>query len=1814
MKRVLSIRKRHTIVIPVTNTSSAPRFAALRPLMIAALLFAAAPPASALAARSANVGLTMSGPSSVAPGSNVVYTITVANSGPNNATQVRVSNPTPAGLVFVSNSGACTTAFPCALGSLARNATRTITATFQVPAGYTSPNPILNHATVTARVADPVEANNSASVSTSLVSADLALTASTPSVAVPGADLTMSVTVTNLGPSSAGSVRVDAPSPSGLVFVSNAGDCATGFPCELGNLAMGATRTITSTYSVPSAYRTPDPIVRTATVSGAVLDEHASNNLVSSSISVTPSADLEVAGVAPATIVPGTDAVYRFTVTNRGPSVAEGVVLANPTPSGLVFEANDGDCTGEFPCVFGSLAVGESRTVQTTLAVPSSYSGPDPVVALALVSASNADPAGANDTASLSSPVGARADLEIEAAAPGGVTPGTTFVQTVTVTNHGPSDAADVSVANPTPTGLAFVSNSGACPGAYPCALGVLPAGQSRTIATTWSVPANYTTPAPVVVTATTSASTTDPVAANNTSSSSSEISSIDSDLEVSLSGPAVVTPGTNAVYIAVVTNHGPSAAALTSVTNTTPSGLSFVSNSGAGAGAFPCALGTLDAGASRTITTTYAVPASYTTPNPVVNTVRASSSAADSVPANDVASATSSVQARANLSISRSAPASVQAGELLTVTVVVANAGPSDARNVSVAAPTPPGLAFVSNSGACVGAYPCSLATVAAGGTRTITTTYRVPSSFAAPASVSGTATVSSTTADPETSNNSSSSSTSVSARADLAIVATGAASVAAGNTVVYTTTVTNLGPSDASAVQVSAPTPADLVFVSNSGDCTSAFPCALGVVAAGATRTVQTTFAVPASYTTPSSIAFATLVATSTEDAASGNNASEVSTTVSRSADLSVHQSAPGGVTPGTQLVVTVAVANQGPSDAAAVVVTSPTPTGLVFVSNSGACSGAYPCSLGTLASGTTRTITTTFSVPSNYSTPDPITSSVSVSSSTPDPSSANNSGSVSIDVTSDVSELAIAAVGPTSVTPGTVATYTLTVSNQGPSDATGADVEAIVPAGFVFVSNTGACTGAFPCTLTNVPNGSSRTITSTWTVPAAYTSPAPAVSTFLVSAFDADPVSSNNSASVSSAVTPSSDLAVSQSAPADVTPGQTLVYTRIVANAGVSEAGDVVVDAPTPLGLQFVSNAGACATSFPCSLGRLAVGATRTIASTYLVPEHYRTPDPIVATVSVHGSGTDPVSSNDSAGSSTTVRSVCGDGVVGAGEQCDGEACCDATTCRFRSAGQVCRAAAGDCDVAETCTGAAAECPADAFAPSDVVCRAVDGDCDAAETCSGASADCPADAFAEAGLVCRSGSGDSCDPDEICSGNDAACPADIVAEAGTPCREAGGVCDTAETCTGIAVQACPVDAFADSHVVCRAAAGACDIAETCTGTTAECPADAFAEATMVCRPGSGDVCDPDEYCDGASAACPEDVVAEAGTTCREADGACDAAETCTGLAGQACPVDAFADSNVVCRAAAGACDIAETCTGASAECPADTLADATVVCREAGGQCDSAESCDGASAECPADAFAPLGTACAADGNECTDDVCDGQGACGVNNTAPCDDASVCTENDRCSAGTCTGEALDCSDGDVCSHDTCDPDLGCVSSYEPEPDCFRATKAKLVLRDAENDSKDALLFMMKTEEAVTMDRLGDPFSGADYGLCVYDVSSGPEDSFIGSAVVPAGRSWSMKDRVLRYFDKTASVEGVREIRTAATRGERPSTKQRFIAKGRRLVLPGSTGSGDHYFSSNSRLVVQMANGQGACWSAAFSGSSFLKNSPGMVKARSR
>ena len=156
-----------------------------------------------------------------------------------------------------------------------------MTSTVTIPPDYTGPVTFVIRQAVNTQSFDPAPANNIAAVTTTIgesAVADLSITKTGPATAVPGGRVTYAITVANAGPAVATGVTVDDPTPAGLTWVSTSGDCTTAFPCDLGTMAPGTTRTIAATYTVAGGTAAPPEITNTATVLSGVGDPNPANN------------------------------------------------------------------------------------------------------------------------------------------------------------------------------------------------------------------------------------------------------------------------------------------------------------------------------------------------------------------------------------------------------------------------------------------------------------------------------------------------------------------------------------------------------------------------------------------------------------------------------------------------------------------------------------------------------------------------------------------------------------------------------------------------------------------------------------------------------------------------------------------------------------------------------------------------------------------------------------------------------------------------------------------------------------------------------------------------------------------------------------------------------------------------------------------------------------------------------------------------------------------------------------------------------------------------------------------------------------------------------------------------------------------------------------------------------------------------------------------------------------------------------------------------------------------------------------------------
>jgi hypothetical protein len=146
--------------------------------------------------------------------------------------------------------------------------------------------------------------------------------------------------------------------------------------------------------------------------------------------------------------------------------------------------------------------------------------------------------------------------------------------------------------------------------------------------------------------------------------------------------------------------------------------------------------------------------------------------------------------------------------------------------------------------------------------------------------------------------------------------------------------------------------------------------------------------------------------------------------------------------------------------------------------------------------------------------------------------------------------------------------------------------------------------------------------------------------------------------------------------------------------------------------------------------------------------------------------------------------------------------------------------------------------------------------------------------------------------------------------------------------------------------------------------------------------------------------------------------------------------------------------ACTTGDTCSGGVCQPGAPVVCNDSNVCTtdicNAGVGCQfipNALSCDDGSLcttgdTCSAGSCVGTPVVCN-DSNVCTTDTCNALTGCAfTNNTAPCSDGDACTENDTCAGGLCVpGTAVVCNDANACTTDTCDSVNGCEYTNNTE-----------------------------------------------------------------------------------------------------------------------------------------------------------------------------
>ncbi|GAO30213.1 hypothetical protein JCM15548_12470 [Geofilum rubicundum JCM 15548] len=645
--------------------------------------------------------------------------------------------------------------------------------------------------------------------------------------------------------------------------------------------------------------------------------------------------------------------------------------------------------------------------------------------------------------------------------------------------------------------------------------MGAITASTSKTLEITATVKPTGTYTFPGSITG----GQSDPTAGNNTTSTTTTptpITDLTLGVAVDEEEPDV---GSNVTFTITATNNGPSNATGVNVSAILPAGYTLISQTGGtnyipGTGAW--SVGDLAASTNKTLEITASVNPS----GPYAFNGTIAGSQTDLITDNNDASTTTTPQPITDLALNMAVDnPTPDVGSNVTFSLTATNNGPSNATGVTVTAALPAGYTYVSHTaGMTYSSGSWTVGNLAAGTNKTleITATVNPTGSYTFNGTIEGGQT------DLTTGNNSTSTTTNSTDITDLVIdVTVDNATPNVGSHVVFTLTATNNGPSDASGVNVTAALPAGYTYVSHtSGIAYISGTWTVGNLTAGTSKELKIT----ATVNPPANYLFNASISGNQSDLSTGNNSDQISITPQQS-DLIINMSASeSDPLVGETVTFTLSATNEGPNNATNVLVTDQLPSGFTHTGSTPS-KGSYNASSGIWTIGALAVNeTVTLQISSSVKAPETgnnYLNKASITGDQYDPDTSNNEAKVLADPQqSDLSIIVTADQSDYYVDNQPV--FTITIDNEGPDEASGLAINAVVPAGYSDISDISSggvlSSGTISWSNKNLNNGASLSLTFKATIDP----PQQAANEYQVAAFIAafdqfDPVESDNSASL-------------------------------------------------------------------------------------------------------------------------------------------------------------------------------------------------------------------------------------------------------------------------------------------------------------------------------------------------------------------------------------------------------------------------------------------------------------------------------------------------------------------------------------------------------------------------------------------------------------------------------------------------------------------------------------------------------------------------
>ena len=545
-----------------------------------------------------------------------------------------------------------------------------------------------------------------------------------------------------------------------------------------------------------------------------------------------------------------------------------------------------------------------------------------------------------------------------------------------------------------------------------------------------------------------------------------------------------------------------------------------------------------------------------------------------------------------------------------LTYTLEVRNRGPASSSDVVLNDQLPFRVSFqsvTSSQGSCLesnGSVACRLGTLTAGASATVKIFVLVRAS-AAGATIVNSALVLAAQDDPDYSNNRVEVETKVlkgtELQADLSLTKSDSPDrVEPGQQLIYSLSIQNNGPSPATGVRLSDKLPSGLTFssvASSQGECEESkgsVSCELEEMPPGSSAEVRIAVRVT---TSDESVTNVASVKANEDDPDGDNNTAKEETEIVGISPLGtnlalIKSDNKDPAEPGSTLIYSLTVDNEGPDDAVDVILTDELPPLVTFLAaeaSQGLCSeskGMVTCKLGVLPRG--EAVKTEIAV--NIGAAAAGTVLINTAAVGADQEDLNNDDNVARETTtvlrgtvfgSDVYVEKQDSKDPVEAEERFA--YLLTVGNAGPGPASGVTLTDELPPELIFIagkSSQGECnesSGTVRCELGSLARGESAEVVVSVQVDPS--SPATRVLNHAsVGATETDPNQSNNEAeeetSLLGPLAPEADVSLSKRAsPNPVQAGSSLSYKLTVRNAGPDPASQVKLVDSLPAEVSFV-----------------------------------------------------------------------------------------------------------------------------------------------------------------------------------------------------------------------------------------------------------------------------------------------------------------------------------------------------------------------------------------------------------------------------------------------------------------------------------------------------------------------------------------------------------------------------------------------------------------------------------------------------------------